>query len=529
MPPKRLVSVLSQAYEATINYSDGKKEVGEGSSRRLSAARLTASLLALGLDKLDSGGESTDDSDGYWLDDWEAEEGGELPRDDDGGDDDDRALDDIDNDEDQREVLSRQDRRRQKHFTDIILSKVIERGLPKDVPSKNDLTQRLGDPIRQHTDSLSMTKLVKNIRKLTERLGGLFQLQYSTIRIFHWTYPSRSLLAIAIYTLVVLHPNVIFILPLCYVLFGIMIPGYLYRHPLHRNNLHKLSERGDSLFNKFASVNDDKQLSRILDDSDEEQEVPELKENNSRTTRKNMEFFVNLRDLQNNLSKLVAVFDKIERFWYGTAGFKDERVSTSLFFTLATAIASLILVGPYIPWRFLLILIGWVLMIAIHPKVKPLIKQLKLLLQPKKQELDKLVKESERKDIVIDEEPEIRQVEVFEIWQKSFTSNEWEFYIFSSHVFHLEDEFRKSKNPPPGVLVINDVHPPKSWKFDPDDSWNIDYDCKEWCVSKGIELSPLQKVDKNNEFLIDKQFKRRRLFRDVKRYSRPSKKPPRLL
>lgn len=407
-------------------------------------------------------------------------------------------------------------RRRQKHFTDILLSKLLERGLP--IPA---LQQRVDDPMRHGMDSLSLSKLIRNLRKLTERLGGVFQTQYSLLRILNWSQPSMTLLALMTYTLVVIHPNLLLILPLVFLLYGVMLPGYLHRHPLHRIHLHRVNARGDSLIGKFARVKDNKQLERYLDESLQEQVLEDV------SNRGNVEFLVNLRDLQNNLSRGVAIFDKLEKFWYGPAGFKDERHSTSLFFTLLTLVTVLIIVGPYLPWRPLLIAGGWLILIIVHPKVKPMVKELKRLLQPQKQELEKVLKESERKDIIIDEEPELRQVEVFEIWQRSHTTNEWEFYLFSNHTFHQGSQYRRSNTPPPGVVTIGEVSVPPTWRFD-DDSWNIDYDCTQWCQTRDIKMGPGMKVDKNNEFLEDEQFKRRRLYRDVIRYSRPARRPKRL-
>jgi hypothetical protein len=483
-----LLAGLTQLYEVTVNYSD---EHSDARSKRQMAAATAASVLGASLDRLNES-----DSDGFWASDWEDEE---------------KAV-----------------RKRQSHFIDVLLSKLIERGLPHDIPDKSNLQDRIDDPIRKDMDSLSLSIFVKNLRRLTERLGGLFQFQYFLLRIFHWTNPSMTLLALMIYTLVVLHPNAMFILPLVFLLYGVMIPGYLYRHPIHGHQLHHLHERGDSLLNSFTRVKDDKQLEKFFEE--ELDRVPELETVDTKYVfmKKNMEFLVNLRDLQNNLTKMVTIFDKLEKFWYGIAGFKDERVSTSLFFTVCSIVVLLVVVGPYIPWRPLLIFNGWFVLIMIHPKMKPLVKNIKTLLKPQKRELDKVIKESERKDIIIDEEPEIRQVQIFEIWQRSHTTNEWEFYMFSNHIFHSEDPYRKSQAPPPGVSTIDDVSAPKSWRFD-DDSWNVDYDCREWCLNSGIVLSAEEYVGDNNEFLVDEQFKRRRLYRDVIRYSRPARKPARLL
>lgn len=531
---KAVVNGLTQLYGVTANYSDndGRNTASDASKRRLAAAA-AASVLGASIDKL--GGSSP----GL------IREGGGGANYSDNTSDGDPEMDPFWKDEDwegsSRSEQENRDKRRlekhQNHFVDLFFEKMLEHALPQGIPDREVLEGRITDPLRKKTDKLSVTTLVKNLRKLTAKLGGVFQTQYFFLKIFHWSQPSLTLSSLMLYTLTVLHPNIIFIFPLLFLLYGIMVPGYIYRHPIHRPKLHKTREKGDSLLAKVTRIeDDDKALEEFIEqaryeDDMIEHRVPELDDKVSTSyivVQKNMEFFVNMRDVQNITTKLLKIWDDGEKFWYGTAGFKDERTSTSLFFSVFMAVIILVIMGPYIPWKFLLIVNGWFLMIAIHPKVRPQLMELKERLKPQKQELDKIVKESERKDIIIDETPDIREVEVFEIWRKSFTTNEWEFYLFSNQIFDHNNSYRKSQTPPPGVQTISEVACPKTWRFD-DESWNIDYDCSEWCQNRGIRVGGETTIDANNEFLEDEQFKRRRLYRNVIRYSKPARKPAHLL
>lgn len=512
---------LGQLYGITSSYNE--RHTDEPSSRRRLAAATAASVLGASFDRLRdrqdtndgynySDNTTDDELDGYWLDsDFEGEDYGEE-----------RTSTDIK----KEKSMSK----RQNHFIDILMGKLLVHAV---IPDKKDLEARLNDPIRKETESLSIPKFTKNLRKMTAKLGGVFKVQYFIVRIFHWTQPSLTISALIIYTFIVLHPTLIFILPLICLLYGIMMPGYIYRHPIHKPKLLKVKQRGESLLEKFSKIEGNPKLAelveeeKVFEDEQIERSIPELNEKidtNVRLLKKNMEFLVNMRDLQNSLTNSLRMVSKIEKFWYGTAGFKDERVSTSLFFTVFLTVCFLIIIGPYIPWRLLLITIGWNSLIMIHPKIHPQLLEFNNLIKPQKQEIDKLVRESERKDIILDEPPEVREVEIFEIFKKS-VSSQWEFFTFSKNVFDNTDQYRRAQKPPPGVESIDSVNPPKSWKFEDDEPWNIDYECEEWCQNRGLRLNNDNFIDAHNEFYIDDEFKRRRLFRNVIRYSRPARKP----
>ena len=81
-----------------------------------------------------------------------------------------------------------------------------------------------------------------------------------------------------------------------------------------------------------------------------------------------MTLFINMRDLQNLTTDVLNAINGAEKFWYETAGFKDERLSTFMFYGVIAA-TSIVLeyIGRFIPWRLIFIQSGWAGLIVCHP------------------------------------------------------------------------------------------------------------------------------------------------------------------
>ncbi|KAH3679837.1 hypothetical protein WICMUC_000580 [Wickerhamomyces mucosus] len=522
---------LDQLYKITSNYSERiDKDVSPRS--RLAAATAT-SIIGASLDRISRRKENFE---GLSDKDDDQDEGGETDTESETHYYQNNEFD-LNTKEGRLEQREKRINNQRNHFIDILLEKLLLHAIPSDI-NKEEFEKMINNPLRKETEPLSISLFTTNIRKSTARLGRVFRVQYFIIRVFNWSNPALTLCALITYTLVILYPNLWIILPLLYIMYGIMVPAYTHRHPIRKPNLIAVKERGESLLNAFFKVKDGKQLEQFLEEDKFEQEMMrqrmiELDEQvdaNTKILKSNMEFWVNMRDFQNSMTKMLKFSDSLDNFFYNTAGFKDERASTSLFFTYISIVISLLLFGKYIPWKIILIYFMWHKLLLNHPKIKPRFQEFKKKFKPKTEKIDKIVHENERKDIIIDEPPEIKQIEVFEIWRKSLTNVEgWEFFTFSNSIFDSKrDYYRKSQKPPPGVSEIHSVKCPKTWKFH-EESWNIDYNCQEWCLQRGIDLDSKTYIDKNNEFLIDEGFKRRRLYRDVIRYSRPARKPEHMM
>lgn len=407
----------------------------------------------------------------------------------------------------------------QDHFVDILLDKMISKLLPDDLPEREQFTQRVNDPYRRKRQTLSATVLGRNMRILTTKLGSVFEFQDSIIRLLTWRNPSGTVTMLIFFTFICFNPMLLLIIPLLYVLYGLMVPGYLQRHPLRRSRVLMKKTYGKSLLDSVASGG----KSNTWHGNDRLREINTTTEldlddvNKAHNIKQSMEFIINLRDLQNSMSVMVMLSDKLEKFVYGTAGFKDEHHSTALFLTGLVLLSVLWMMASFINWSLVTSLGAWTAMIAIHPKVRPKITKLIKAEQIKKGK--EVLEKTERYDIILDEAPEVNYVEVFEIYKQGITPRVWDFYKISSQVFDPFDSSRKSQRPPIGVDTLEAVAPPPTWFFDQNLSWEIDYDVTKWSSERGLNL------EIKDEFLLDDLFKRRRLTRKVLRYANPARKP----
>ncbi|SCW00811.1 LAFE_0C12530g1_1 [Lachancea fermentati] len=405
------------------------------------------------------------------------------------------------------------------HFIDILLDKMISRILPEDFPEREQFSQRVGDPTRRKSQKLSATVFAANLKILTTKLGGVFEFQDSVVRVITWRNPSATVTMLIFLTIICFNPMYVVIIPLLYVLYGLMTPGYIHRHPMRRSAYLSRRTYGKSLIESLASGG--KKTEWHSSDSIQEYEYnTDMKQydiNRAHHIKQSMEFVVNLRDLQNSMSAIVKLSDNIEKFIYGTAGFKDEHRSTALFLAGLLSLLFLWLVAPFINWSLVSSMGLWIIMIATHPKVRPKLSRI-----IKKEQLDnskKALLKTERYDIILDEPPETKTAEIFEIYKQGITPKIWHFYTYSTSVFDQSDSFRKAQIPPPGVDDLKLISPPTTYSFENNEQWKIDYDVESWATERGLDLTI------EGEFLVDDLFKRRRLIRKVMRYANPARKP----
>ncbi|SCU86714.1 LAFA_0E02586g1_1 [Lachancea sp. 'fantastica'] len=409
--------------------------------------------------------------------------------------------------------------RTQEHFVDILLDKMISTILPDTFPEREQFTQRVNDPLRKKRQKLSATIFANNLKVLTTKLGAVFELQDSIIRLVAWRNPSGTVTMLIFISMICFNPIFLAIIPLLYVLCGIMLPGYMHRHPPHRTAFLSRRTYGKSLVVSLASggkkmswhPSDDVQEYEYNVDAnpDEYQRAHHIKQS--------MEFVVNLRDLQNSMSTMVALSKSMEKFVFGTAGFKDEHRSTALFLAGLCTLLILWLISPLINWSVTSTLSIWTIMIAIHPKVR--CKLARIIKEDQINRGKKVLEKTERYDIILDEPPDSRFIEIFEIHKRGAIPEDWSFLKFSGTVFDAQDGLRKAQTPPPGVDNLDEIKPPVTWAFDNNSNWEIDYNVEGWSQDRGLTLNI------EGEYLVDSSFKRRRLTRKVLRYANPARKP----
>ena len=79
---------------------------------------------------------------------------------------------------------------------------------------------------------------------------------------------------------------------------------------------------------------------------------------------------INLRDFQNLTTDILKGVNNAEKFYYETGGFKDERLSTFIFYGVLLSTFGILFVGKYVPWRLIFIQGGWTGAILCHPNCK---------------------------------------------------------------------------------------------------------------------------------------------------------------
>ena len=84
----------------------------------------------------------------------------------------------------------------------------------------------------------------------------------------------------------------------------------------------------------------------------------------------------------------------------------------------------------------------------------------------------------------MDDSPEARTVEIYELQIKSILKHSWTFYRYSTTIYDKNNKARIAGKRPPGVDHLSKVYPPNDWKFDFGlvNKWNLDTKPKSFFV-----------------------------------------------
>ncbi|GMG40114.1 unnamed protein product [Ambrosiozyma monospora] len=98
-------------------------------------------------------------------------------------------------------------------------------------------------------------------------------------------------------------------------------------------------------------------MAEINGDNDAERQAFREDENKNLKKSKSFRWLSNMKDLQNltaDFSNFLALIeDKVEK----SCTFKDEKKTTILFYELCAVIVFLLVIGPYIPWKFIFVVV----------------------------------------------------------------------------------------------------------------------------------------------------------------------------
>ncbi|KAK0719562.1 integral peroxisomal membrane peroxin-domain-containing protein [Lasiosphaeris hirsuta] len=336
----------------------------------------------------------------------------------------------------------------------------------------------------------TVTAMSNNFRRFNARIGVVFQFQAKALRVLSWRRPSHTLSLLAVYTFICLDPYLLCALPLALALFGILVPSFVARHPApvaEPDRVRNLgySPRGPPLA-PARTVKPVKELSR--------------------------DFFRNMGDLQNVMEDFSVAHDKIIALVVPKTNFSDEALSSAIFVLLSAGCALMTIAAHLLPWRFLALAAGWAGICSGHPAVGRLLTQTKTQYLSTGTDTDKALTTAEdafnswvRSDIILDEAPETREVEIFELQRlvggdsptttsttttSTTTSGEWEAWLFSPSPYDPLSAPRIAGQRPRGTRFFEDVLPPEGWQWS-EKKWALDLWSREWVEERiitGVEV-----------------------------------------
>ncbi|KAK3328325.1 integral peroxisomal membrane peroxin-domain-containing protein [Cercophora scortea] len=363
---------------------------------------------------------------------------------------------------------------------DKLLEKLLSQVLPADDASAGQtpgLASGNGSAAQstfpEDRPGFTVGAMSNNFRRFNARIGVVFTFQTQLLRLLSWRRPTHTLSLLAVYTFVCLDPYLLCVLPLAIALLGILVPSFVARHPAplsdseHRAQNLGYSPRGPPLA-PARVVKPAKELSR--------------------------DFFRNMGDLQNCMEDFSVAHDKIIALVVPKTNFSDEALSSAIFVLLFAACAFMSIAAHLLPWRFLALAAGWVGICSGHPAVA------RMLDTSRRQYIDSPAGPASTaqrafdawvaSDIILDEAPETREVEIFELQRLDDGTGEWDAWLFSPSPYDPLSAARISGDRPKGTRFFEDVMPPEGWEWS-GKKWALDLWSREWVEERiitGVEV-----------------------------------------
>lgn len=321
-------------------------------------------------------------------------------------------------------------------------------------------------PDRVEPPSFSLPTMSTNFRRFNARCGVLFVFQARMIRLFSWRTYSHTISLLFVYTFICLDPSLLAVVPLAVFLLGIFIPSFLARHPappIALTTSFEYSPRGPPIAPP-PTVKPVKELSK--------------------------DFFRNMRDLQNSMEDFSQLHDHIIATLSPPTNFSNEHLSSALFIVLFLSTAAMFIASHLLPWRLLFLVSGWLLIFSGHPSISRLLSTTHdAQIAPREASLSSWLDSFIASDILLDSEPETREVEVFELHKLS-GAGEWEPWLFSASPYDPLSPARIADERPRGTRFFEDVRPPAGWEWS-EKKWTLDLWSREWVEERiitGVEV-----------------------------------------
>lgn len=320
--------------------------------------------------------------------------------------------------------------------------------------------------------NFSIPTMSSNFRRFNSRIGVAFVFQNRLIRLFTWRQPTQTLSFLFVYTFICVNPYLVPVLPLACLLFFVMVPSFLVRHPEPEVTL------GDADLWQGSLGGPPLAGARII------KPTPEFSK----------DFFRNMRDLQNVMEDFSTAHDAIIAFLTPLTNFSNENLSSMLYIILLLVSCALFISAHLLPWRLIFLLIGYTLTALGHPNIQELLAtpENEQLLSTTEHQGRSLLFTLSKSDIQLENSHEIREVEIFELQHRPLHDEhgEYEGFMFSSSPYAPLSPARISGDRPKGTPFFEDVLPPRGWRWS-DKKWTLDLLSREWvedrCVT-GVEV-----------------------------------------
>jgi hypothetical protein len=320
--------------------------------------------------------------------------------------------------------------------------------------------------------NFSIPTMSSNFRRFNSRIGVAFVLQNRLIHLFTWAEPTQTLSFLFVWTFLCVDPYLLPVLPLACLLFFVMVPSFLARHP--EPEIHV----GDADLWQGSLSGPPLAGARTI------KPAPEFSK----------DFFRNMRDLQNCMDDFSRLHDAVLSFLTPLTNFSNENLSSMLYILLLLLSCTLFISAHLLPWRFIFLAAGYTMTALGHPTIQDLLAtpENEKLLSDTEHEGRSMLLTLSKRDIELTPTQESREVEIFELQHRALHDEhgEYESYMFASSPYSPLSPARISGDKPRGTPFFEDVQPPRGWRW-ADKKWTLDLLSREWvedrCVT-GVEV-----------------------------------------
>ncbi|KAJ5888148.1 hypothetical protein N7495_008189 [Penicillium taxi] len=371
----------------------------------------------------------------------------------------------------------------------FIQDRLFTKLLQQVIPSDNDEDERTtGNKAFETTTKkppFSLPTMANNFRRFNARIGVVFLFQQDVELLLAWNKPTHTLSFLFIYSFICLDPQLLLILPLVVILLKIMVPAFVTRHPpppvTSTSSTTPYYSYGGPALAPAQTIKPASETSK--------------------------DFLRNMRDLQNVMADFSDVHDATISAVAPLTNFSDEKLSSTLFLGCTVATAVLFLTAHLLPLRLIMLVGGNAALLLNNPKIR-------LFFQDFMEDVGGMdqsaIDDSDENkeffgknvpanpsavmsameqlaEIIVDSDPEEREVEIFEIQHRAPGSSEsgWEIFLFSPQPYYPLSPSRIAGDRPRGCRFFDDVQPPSGWQWK-SKKWELDLDCREWVMERMI-------------------------------------------